>query len=89
MRYLTCLRKATANAHKSAFAKAVDALRNLETVTIFDGKRHIPIRNANDKDIAQEIGVNPGAVYHARRALNLFDSRMWAEFMKPKRQKRI
>ena len=87
--YIACVRKAAANAHKSAFAKAVDALRNLETVTIFDGKRRIPISNANDKDIAQEIGVNPSAVYHARRTLNQFDSRMWGEPMKPKKQNRI
>jgi hypothetical protein len=89
LRYIACLRKAAANAHKSAFAKAVDALRNLETVRIFDGKKRIPISNANDKDVAQEIGVNPGAVYHARRALNLFDSGMWGDSMKPKKQKRI
>src|SRR5437867_4491125 len=37
LRYIAFLRKAAANAHKSAFAKAVDALRNLETVAIFHG----------------------------------------------------
>jgi len=88
LKYIACLRKAAMNADKSAFAKAVNALRNSETVTIFDGARRIPISDANDKDIAQSIGVTPGTVYHARRELNLFDSRMLSESMKPKKRKR-